>query len=533
MTEFPADTPRSRQSDRKVAAAIVLITALGAALRLYHLGHYSLWYDECASLYHARFVDLRGSLFHFENTTEPPMMAVLAWMWYGLVQAVTDSPVTSVANDFAIRLMPCIFGIAAVPLAYLVTRTLLRDSRAALVAAFLVAINPFQVYYSQELRIYSFTTVLALIAIYCTHQALEVNRRRYWIGMVAAEALMMYSHYITVWFIFTMNLWFLAVAWSYRRHFWRWTAANAALMVAIVPALIMAWRMNQMVLDLWPPFYESPTWKSGLITFKSLFAWYGFIPAVYWPLFALAAALLVWGLVSAGARWKPLLLLGMLAVVPIAGNVILWSVRDFSFYEHRLFIVSGIAACIVVARGIAALRWRAATWGALVVFTALTCLALRETYAHRLHPIHSHSIAMWDKVDFRSAASFVDGHRQPGDGVLVGNHFLVYPLNHYLSEPVSRVGIHPDEAADFIEHMGNGPLLRSHGLLPSPVAEVAPKHARVWFLQTSGMTFEFQPTSDAVRSWLEANGKLAGEWDFDGVRLYLFEMPRRDPAPAH
>ena len=523
------EVPRTAWVDRHILGILACICVLGAAMRLYRLGHYSLWYDECASLYLRRFVDLHGSLFQFNNTTEPPMMAVLTYLWYGLIRAVVAFPVISEANDFAIRLLPCAFGIAAVPLTFLVARTLFQNARAGLVAAYVCAINPFQIYYAQELRIYTFLAMLSLLAVYLTFQALETGRPRYWIAFVAVEVVMMYSHFMTVWFIFAINLWFLASAWHYRKHFWRWVGANAVLMVCIVPSLIMAWRMNKMVMDLWPPFYEPPTWKTGLITLKSLFAWFGPRPWVYWPLFILACGLLVVGLWPSRARWRVPLLLGALVVVPMVSNVILWSARDFSFYEHRLFILSGIAAIIAVGHGIVVLRTAWIMGAVLALFTGFTSLALQDMYRDRIHPVESHRLAIWNKVDFRAAATCIEGHRHPSDGVLVSNHFLIYPLNHYLSEPVTRVGIVPEEADAFVKHMGNGPLLRSHGLVPAPIAEIAPKYERIWYVQSFGTTFEWQPTSEAVRAWLTERLPLAGQWEFDGLRVYLFETPKAAP----
>jgi uncharacterized membrane protein len=516
------DDKQHPSRDRRVPVALGLIILLGAALRLYHLGHYSLWYDEAATLFMSRYADLQGSLFQFEKTTEPPLMAVLTFLWYGFVQALTDVPVISQTNDFLLRLLPCIFGIAGIPLTFATARVLLGKPGPALLAAFLFAISPFQVYYAQELRIYSFLAAMGLIAVYCTYRALETGHWKYWIGFVVAETVMMYSHFITVWFIFTMNLWFLAVAWVYRRHFGRWIAANALLLILITPSLIMGYRMASMVEDLWPPWYPQPTLKITFITFKNLIAWYGFTPWAYWPLFLIAMGFVMLGLVSMRRRWKVALLLGMLVFVPIAANLVLWRVREFSFYEHRLFIISGVAALIVIAQGMAALKHPVLIVPALAVFTVFTGVCLRDMYADRLHPLEIHRLGMWHKVDFRAATKHIEDSWQGGDGVFVASHFHVYSLKHYLDKPVTRLGADEADAADYISHMGNEPLLRRHGLIPVPVADAVQDVERVWFLQSFGITFETQSKTEEINQWLSAHMRLLDEREFDGLRVFLF-----------
>lgn len=522
MTDPDLEQRTTTHPNRRALVALVPIIILGAALRLYHLGYYSLWYDECASLFLAQFADLNGSLFDFHINTEPPMMAILARLWYAFVQTVADFPVTSQASDYAIRFLPFVFGTSLVPLAFFLARALFKNTRIALAAAYLIAINPFQIYYAQELRIYSFLAMLALLAILNTYKALETGQRRYWIAFVLIEALMMYSHFITVWFIFSMNVWFVAVLWRYKQHFWRWVLANAILMLLITPSLIMAWRMSSMVAELWPPWYPKPTWKTGLISFKSLLAWFGPNPRVYWPLVALALMLMLVGLGARRKQAPAALLIVILSALPIAANVVVWNLHNFSFYEHRLFIISGLAAIIAAGCGIAALRPALAV-PALIVYTALSALAMKDMYHDNIHPAGMHRLAMWNKVDVRAAARFIESNREDSDAVVIGSHFLYYPLWHYLETPAVHVGIDETDAKRFARHLGNPLLLERHGLLPTPIPEVTAQHQRIWFLRTYGTTFEHRPDVEKVLRWLQEHCTEVSFNEFVGVHIYQFD----------
>src|SRR5690606_8735026 len=104
----------------------------------------------------------------------------------------------------------------------------------------------------------------------------------------------------------------------------------------------------------------------------------------------------------------------------IAANVVVWNLHNFSFYEHRLFIISGLAAIIAAGCGIAALRPALAV-PALIVYTALSALAMKDMYHDNIHPAGMHRLAMWNKVDVRAAARFIESNREDSDAVVIGS----------------------------------------------------------------------------------------------------------------
>jgi hypothetical protein len=520
---------RPEASAKTVLVLLLLVILLGAGLRLYDLSARSLWYDECASLYLTRFVDAHLSILNPSDNTEAPMNAVLTKVWYGLVRTVTHFPVTSPWNDFFIRLLPCLLGIAAIPLVFVVGRRVLSDPWAGLIAAFLFAISPFQIYYAQELRIYAFVVVMGLLALYCMLRALEEDRLKFWAGMVASLAVLLYSHYFSVWIIFSFNVYFLFTIGAHRRLFWKWVAANLVLMALIAPGLYLAWEMNLVVLSIEYPWYPSPTWKTGFITFTDFFAGYGPSVWAFRMLFVLAGLLSVAGIAALYRRWKMAVLLVALVFVPIAGNVYIWSHRYFSFYEHRLFVFSGVMAVFAVANGLRALGRPWLTSGTLAAFALCTAPCLGDYYAHRLHPIEMHRLAIWDKVDFRSVADYIHRNLREGDLVGLSSHFLVYPMEHYLDARQCRLGSSVEDELVFLRGQGNEPLLRNHGLMPVPMKEATKGVQRVWFVESFGTTFEYKPQTDAMRGWFDEKWRRVNRKRFDGLVVTLYERtPQTD-----
>jgi len=93
-----------------------------------------------------------------------------------------------------LRLPSALFGIASVPMLYVVGRRLLPAS-AALAAAAVLAFSPTHVYYSHEARSYTLTILLALLSTYFFVRAVEDGRRKDWILWTVVSILAFYSHY--------------------------------------------------------------------------------------------------------------------------------------------------------------------------------------------------------------------------------------------------------------------------------------------------------------------------------------------------
>lgn len=512
--------------------ALVAVILLGSGLRLYHLSAKSLWYDEGATLHLTRYVNCNLSLFNTTNSNEAPMNAVMVKAWYGLVRSLTDYPIISPMNDFLIRLLPALFGILTIPMIFLVARRILQDDWAGIIAAFLFSISPFMIFYAQELRIYSFYVLISLLALYGMVRAIEEDRWYWWWMMVLMLTLLMYSHFIAVWTIFSFNLYYVCVIWLYRRHFWKWFSANLILMALIAFPLYLAFEFDKIAASIVHKWAPNPTAKTIFVTFKNYFAGYGPSAWAYWPLFLMALFFFMLGLVAlwrgwtVGRRnhgWTSALLLAIVVSVPLAGCTIIWTLRHFSFYEHRLFIFSGVAAMMAVSAGMRALgrpRWTAA---ALTLFTLFTLPNLADFYAWRLHPIELHHRAVWAKVDFRSAAAHIDNHWQEDDMIGHISHFTIYPMYHYLDKPQTRIGYAALDEQVFLDSMGNEPLLREHGLMPV-IKEAATEHCqRVWLLESFGTTFEYKPLSEPIREWFDENWNLTDRQTFDGLWVLLYE----------
>jgi mannosyltransferase len=125
---------------------------VACALRLFRLGHQSLWIDEALTWLSAGIGQPYGLTDVLENVHGP---------LYGLGLHVWGSFAGD--SEWALRLPSALFGIAQVPaIAWLATRWLGRETAAP--AAWLAAGSPFLVWYSQEARNYSMLMLSTTLA---------------------------------------------------------------------------------------------------------------------------------------------------------------------------------------------------------------------------------------------------------------------------------------------------------------------------------------------------------------------------------
>jgi mannosyltransferase len=176
---------RSRRGRlRRPAAALVGIVLAGAALRFSTLDVQSFWLDEAftATLLKKDLGGLLGALPDSEST--PPLYYVLAWLW--------SKPFGT--GEVGLRSLSALLGTATIPIAYAAARELLTE-RVALVAAALVAVNPYLVWFSQEARAYSLFALLGAVSfLYFARAWRDRSGRALWLW-AAASAAMIATHY--------------------------------------------------------------------------------------------------------------------------------------------------------------------------------------------------------------------------------------------------------------------------------------------------------------------------------------------------
>jgi mannosyltransferase len=199
-----------------VRPAVVALTVLAAALRFATLDRQSFWVDELVtvSLVRRTFGDMLRTIPHSEAT--PYLYYILAWPWTHLFGS----------GEAGLRSLSALAGTATVVAAYGAGAALV-SRRVGLIAAALVAVNPFLLWYSQEARAYAVVTLFAAIGLWFFARALNGERAAL-VGWAVAAGLALATHYFAAFVVAPQAIWLVA------RSRGRRQAALASLLPAIV-----------------------------------------------------------------------------------------------------------------------------------------------------------------------------------------------------------------------------------------------------------------------------------------------------------
>lgn len=271
VTGMVADTPaedektvRSTPYGRELDGArpmrwLLAIAAVALVLRLIRLGTHSYWRDEAFNLVKAQHFGavLRGDLV----SNHPPLFTALVAFWriIGLD-----------GNEWLVRLLPVILGMAGVFATYALGKVML-GSRAGLTAAFLVAISPFHVHHSQDLKEYILLPLTGTLAVYFLYLAVEKNRVYAWTLYTLTAALACYSDLFAILLLIAINLWALAQCHRHSDRLSRWLMANIAGALLFLPQLdIMLARADLILLKAQSWWIPRPTLWSFLFYLKTI-----------------------------------------------------------------------------------------------------------------------------------------------------------------------------------------------------------------------------------------------------------------------
>src|SRR3972149_3311293 len=140
---------------------LIVILVFAAGLRFFRIDAQSFWNDEGNS---ARLAE-RSTLLIIEGAAgdiHPPLYYLTLQVWRSIFG---DS-------EAALRGLSAAFGLITVLAVFFLGRRLF-EARVGLIGAFLAAINPFQIYYSQEARMYMMLAAIGVVATYLLVRLLD------------------------------------------------------------------------------------------------------------------------------------------------------------------------------------------------------------------------------------------------------------------------------------------------------------------------------------------------------------------------
>jgi len=209
-----------------VTGHLLLILLVAVGLRIRGLDRYSLWHDEVVTMRLARTANPAALIRLLDQIdgTRAPLHPLILQGWLRLFGT----------SELALRSFSAVCGIVTVLVVYQLGRRLF-DEPTGRWAAWLAAVCPPLVYYSQEARMYAWLVLLTclswLVFIEFRHAARWGYKIAYWLLLTA----LVYSHPLGLFMVAAHGLAYLLVHRSLALKIRSWLAIQVGVLLAIAP----------------------------------------------------------------------------------------------------------------------------------------------------------------------------------------------------------------------------------------------------------------------------------------------------------
>ncbi len=567
------------RSSSRIWLLPMLLAAFG--LRIYRLGVASLWYDETVSTFLAR-QDLVALTRHTAGDIHPPLYYYVLHLW-GQVAGW---------SEFSFAFVSLFFGVLIIALVYRVAREWF-TARVALIAALLVAASPYNLWYSQEVRMYTMGALLGLASTYFFVRMLAKRTKdgrrktedggmsflrpsssvfRDFIAYGIISALGLYTLYYFAFLLVFQNL--AALIWIIR---------NGKSPISNFQSLISSWLFSQFAILLlylpWLPiaFRQAtdppvPPWRSFtalpnvlIESFSALALGQSLDLGMTWPILFFIAALFVFtlwrrnhqitdspnpltsGLFLLGYTFIPVLVIFMLSLWKP-----LYHVRYIFIYSPGFYILWALGLARVFSLKI---DFRKYTTSILAGGLLLAAAIGYSDYNFWFDPRYTHD-------DLRGAGQYLAEHWRPGDAILINAGYTYTAFDYYFDQPIAWRGrlidyppreISMGTIQRLVDQRAGAVVLQTGSIGGSAnlgwgshesdfyattvdetraaLDRVFALHPRVWMLRLYDTVVD---PNGVIRDYLATRGRIIDSQDFAGESFPLVEgyLTTRAPLTA-
>jgi uncharacterized membrane protein len=490
-----------QRSERIVLCAIVAVALI---LRFFRLAHQSLWVDEILS--YKAFVSVAGVPYwkKFLYDVHGPLYSLVMHFW----SAVSKS-------DFWLRTPSALAGALAV---YALFRWFVEIGRreCAIPAALFLALSPFHIYYSQELRFYAFLSVFAVLALIAFERFRAAPTARSGAILGAAFAGACLSHFSAL-FLGAAFLVYLACSGRLRGDHLRYGALAAAIALAAISPWIYReiWFLRQihvvdistlpveerlrgeLTLSRWSYPYALFAFSSGYslgpglrelhgaASVSGLLAGHAIAVGATGVIFG---GLLISGIIRSARRGHLGLFLAVILVTVAAATAV-------TAFNIKVFNVRYLMCAFPLYIALLAYGLPSGKRARIVAAAAVCALMLVSDFNYFFDPRYA-------RENVRDAVAEVMRSEVGGD--LVYAPAVEEVFAHYYRGP---------NQIRFIDPSGLG-----NDGLDEEIARSFVSHARIWYLRSRNWD---KDPGDILLQSLTAHGTLALTWAGPGADLYL------------
>lgn len=214
-------------------AILIGIVLLGFALRLYQLDAVAFRGDEAFSVQRWTATPLAESLSEIASIEPHPPLTYIIFRVWGLIFGVE--------SEFTLRMLPVLFNLIAIPAMYALSKQLSGKTVIGLMASFLWAIHPFEIWHAQDFRNYSIWAGLSVVVLWLALRLIQSDKRKVidwslYIFVATISCLIFYNELIT---IGILGLYVFLLYWKIVKFAIQWSIVNGSIIILTIMAFFV------------------------------------------------------------------------------------------------------------------------------------------------------------------------------------------------------------------------------------------------------------------------------------------------------
>ena len=398
---------------------LLSITFLGAILRIWNIEREGLRLDEAQSVWQASHT-LEYIHYYMSKNVHLPLHNSLLHFWMNMFGS----------GERNIRILSAIPGILTIPSMYFLANEIL-NKKGALFAAFVVAISPFYIWYSREIRMYTLLALTSTLSYFFYIRILKYNSFQYYLGYLIINIIGIYTHYFFLFVLLIQGMFFL-LSWKVnfnenkivnkKRQLVYFNLAAAVLFISYIP-WIKTLIFSSNGIAKFGPALDIPTPFNIILTFFEFT--FGYQPVNYtsmllslWPLLILSGFLF---LEKRRNPFSPFLYLAILGILFPLIIVYIISVTAKPMYLTRYLTPMTPMYLILITWFLLEIKGKLKVV-IIILFLFTTLTLLYNQFTNPDNP---------EREDYKSAVEYLNSNTDYRDAIVIAPPFVIYPFQYY------------------------------------------------------------------------------------------------------
>ena len=481
---------------------ILIITLLGLSLRLYNLGYHDLWYDETQSIFISNY---------YSPSLSNPFFYIILRFWIKIFGQ----------SEFSVRFPALIFSALSIPSIYILGKKLF-SSKVGVIAAIILTLSPFQIWYAQEARHYSSGVFFSIASTYFLVMLIN-GGFRYWLYFIISSVLGLYSgEFYLVLLIAHIFLFFIYILPRLDKN--KTISLLAPLFLAffcLLPWFIGYLQSFHYITEgFWIP---QPSISSLKITFENFLAGYNLSYIHYLIVDFLILLTLFFALksiyINKDKTFRNNLYICLFLIAFPIISIYIFSKFIFPVYIDRGLIIFSPYFYILLALGLMYLTKRKVGILAWLVLFFLFFIGIKNFYLDYMPLPFNHHMGTYIKKPVKPLIKFMEENARHDDMVAFTNHSTLPSFKLYSKKP-RRYYEFFDPALPNTDT--DRPIKESAYIIPKQKVPLL-KAKRIWVIASNwSHDGGLDEQSKSVKNYLDKKMILGLSENIDGNWIFLY-----------